>query len=114
VYENIINSKKFSEDRRRFIKTNAINSIIRLPKKSIDNFSGFVYLLILSKENMVLNLFDFSEFYEIENNKVSILVDNFVESYSTRDDKYFRELSYKELDLMNFNINFKNIFGDNK
>jgi len=112
VYENIINSKKFSEDRKRFIKTNAINSIIRLPKKSIDNFSGFVYLLILSKDNIVLNLFDFSEFYEIRNNKVSILVDNFVESYSTRDDKYFRELSYKELDLMNFNINFKSIFGD--
>lgn len=114
VHENIINSIKFSEDRKRFIKTNAINSIIRLPKKSIDNFRGFVYLLILSKENIVLNLFDFSEFYEIKNNKVSILVDNFVENYSTRDDKYFKELSYKELDLMNFNINFISIFGDNK
>lgn len=72
------------------------------------------FLLILSKENINLNLFDFSEFYEIKNNKVSILVDNFIDNYSTRDYKYFREISYKELDLMNFNINFKSIFGDNK
>lgn len=114
VHENILNSKKFSEDRKRFIKTNAISSIIRLPKKSLDNFSGFVYLLILSKENINLNLFDFSEFYEMKNNKVSILVDNFIDNYSTRDYKYFREISYKEIDLMNFNINFKSIFGDNK
>lgn len=114
VHENILNSKKFSEDRKKFIKINAINSIIRFPKKSLDNFSGFVYLLILSKENINLNLFDFSEFYEIKNNKVSILVDNFIDNYSTRDYKYFREISYKELDLMNFNINFKSIFGDNK
>lgn len=114
VHESILNSKKFSEDRKKIIKIFAIKSIIKLPKKSIDNFNGFVYLLILSKENINLNLFDFSEFYEIKNNKVSILVDSFVENYSTRDYRYFREISYKELELMNFYINFKSIFGENK
>lgn len=111
VHENILLGKKFNADREKLIKTNTIMTIIRLPKKSLENISGFTYLLILSNEVTTFELFDFSEFYKIINNKTVISVDKFIDNYSKKNQRYYRKFEYKDFELVNFNINFENIFS---
>jgi len=110
IPESLFINQKFIKDRTNLLKLDIIDSIICLPKGAVDNYSGVVYILILRKESVNINCYNFSEYYKkMSNKKVNIDLNKFIEKYQKLDSNIFSRIKITQLKEMDYTLNIREI-----